>query len=187
MARVRLSAFRGNGGLYEPGNGLHYLIECWPLDLSVNDLNPNGFDIDIYPHARKSCDKFSNLKSASYLPYVMAARYAMENKLDDCLVLNTYDRIADSTIANIFLIKDETLITPSLTEGCVNGVMRRWMIERFKVEETGLAIEDILSADGLFLTNAIYGLRWVKQFREKTYSNLQAAKIHAVLRNSIRV
>ncbi|MGZ8559798.1 MAG: aminotransferase class IV, partial [Chitinophagaceae bacterium] len=129
-ARVRLSVFRGNGGLYEGSNELQYVIECWPVNDPVNHLNDNGFVIDIYPHARKSCDKFSNIKSANYLPYAMAARYAKENKLNECLVLNTHDRIADGTLTNIFLIKDKKIVTPSLSEGCVGGVMRRYLVEK---------------------------------------------------------
>ncbi len=178
LGRVRLSVFRGNGAIYEGNNDLQYAIECWPVDESINQLNENGFIIDVYPDARKSCDKFSNIKSANYLPYVMAARYAKENKLNDCLVLNMYDRIADGTIANIFLVKDKKIITPPLSEGCVSGVMRRWLMEQYEVKEIALTIEDVLSADELFLTNAMYGIRWVKQFHHKTYSNLKAAKMH---------
>lgn len=185
LTRVRLSVFRGNGGLYEGNNVLQYSIECWPVNESVNQLNGNGFVIDVYPDARKTCDKFSNIKSANYLPYVMAARYAKENQLNDCLVLNTHERIADGTIANIFLIKDEKMITPALSEGCVKGVMRRWLIERYKVEEAVLTIDDVLSADELFLTNAMYGIRWVKQFRNKTYSNLKTSEIHTELVKTI--
>lgn len=177
LGRVRVSVFRGNGGIYED-NDLQYVIECWPVDESINQLNENGFVIDVYPDARKSCDKFSNIKSSNYLPYVMAARYAKENKLNDCLVLNMYDRIADGTIANIFLIKDKKISTPSLTEGCVNGIMRRYLMEQYEVKEIVLTIEDVLSADELFLTNAMYGIRWVKQFRHKTYRNLKTAKMH---------
>ena len=185
LTRVRLSVFRGNGGIYEGNNDLQYVIESWPVNESINQLNENGFVIDIYPDAKKSCDKFSNIKSANYLPYVMAARYAKENKLDECLVLNTYDRIADGTIANIFLVRDEEIMTPALSEGCVNGVMRRWLMERYKVKETFLSIDDILSANELFFTNAMYGLRWVKQFRDKMYHNRAASKIHNELVKAI--
>ena len=148
-------------------------------------LNENGLVIDIFPDARKSCDKFSNLKSANYLPYAMAARYAKENKLNECLVLNVHERIADATIANIFLIKGDRLITPSLNEGCVNGVMRRYLIANIKVEEGEIAETDIQDADEVFLTNAISGIRWVKNFREKSYSNLQSRKIYKDLIQTI--
>ena len=87
-ARVRLSVSRGNGGLYDGDNFFQYIIESWPLDMLTDQLNENGLVIDIYPDARKSCDAFSNLKSANFLPYSMAALYAKENKLNDCLVVN---------------------------------------------------------------------------------------------------
>src|ERR1043165_7319551 len=99
-ARIRLSVSRGNGGLYDGDNSFHYCIESWPLDMTIDQLNENGLIIDIFPDARKSCDSFSNLKTANYLSSVMAAQYAKENKLNDCLILNVYERICDATIAN---------------------------------------------------------------------------------------
>ena len=178
LARVRLSVFRGNGGIFESLDDFQYSIECWPLSESINQLNENGLVVDIFPDARKSCDKFSNLKSANYLPYTMAARYAKENKLNECLVLNVHERIADATIANIFLIKDGKLITPPLSEGCVDGIMRRYLIGKIKVEEKEISENDLKETDEIFLTNAISGIRWVKSFRNKSYSNPQTKKIY---------
>ena len=183
FARVRLSVFRGNGGLYDEDKALQYMIECWPLNESVNKLNENGLLIDIYPEAEKSCDKFSNLKSANFQPYSMAALFAKENKLNDCLVLNTSGGIADSTIANLFLIKVETIITPSLEEGCINGVMRRHLLSEFqiaglKTQEIAISVSDIKTANEVFLTNAINGIRWVRQFRGATYTNVKTVEIY---------
>jgi branched-chain amino acid aminotransferase len=185
LARVRLSVFRGNGGIFETLDDFQYSIECWPLNESINQLNENGLMIGIFPHARKSCDMFSNIKSANCLPYVMAARYAKDNKLNECLVLNVHERIADATIANIFLIKDEKLTTPPLSDGCVNGVMRRYLIEKIKVEEGEISENDLQEADEVFLTNAISGMRWVKSFRNKNYPNLRAKKIYQELIQTI--
>jgi branched-chain amino acid aminotransferase len=183
LARVRLSVFRGNGGLYDEDKTLQYIIECWPLNESVTKLNANGLVIDVYPDAEKSCDKFSNLKSANFLPYSMAAQYARENKLNDCLVLNNSGGIADSTIANLFIIKNEIILTPGLEEGCVSGVMRRYLIEKlqtsgYELREEALTVSNLKAADEIFLTNAINGIRWVKQFRDTMYTNNHAAQIY---------
>lgn len=183
LARVRLSVFRGNGGLYDEDKGLQYLIECWPLTESVSKLNENGLVIDVFPGAEKSCDKFSNLKSANFLPYSMAALYAKEKKLNDCLVLNTTGGIADSTIANLFIIKNAIVITPGLEEGCVNGVMRQYLLQKMQaadcaVQEATLSVNDILVADEVFLTNAIHGIRWVRQFRDMSYGNVKTVEIY---------
>jgi len=76
LARVRLAVSRGEGSLNDCDDKLQYTIECVPAEENVNRLNENGFIIDIYPDAVKSWDKFSKLKSTSYLHYVMAARFA---------------------------------------------------------------------------------------------------------------
>ena len=183
LARVRLSVFRGNGGLYDEDKTMQYVIESWPIDKAVNGFNENGLVIDIYPDAAKSCDKFSNLKSANFLPYSLAALYAKENKLNDCLLLNVSGGIADSTIANVFIIKDGIISTPGLQEGCVNGVMRRYLVEKmqnagYKIQQTAVSINDLKNADEVFLTNAINGIRWVREFRDKIYTNVTTEEIY---------
>ena len=182
-ARVRLSISRGNGGLYDADRKLNYLIECWPLNESFNHLNENGLVIGVYDGARKNCDTFSNLKSANFLPYSMAAIYAKDNQLNDCLVLNTHDQICDSTIANLFWIKDDILFTPPLTEGCVDGVMRKYLLNELakngmKVQQEPVSPTDLEPADEIFLTNAITGLRWVKNFRDHSFVNKRSSEIY---------
>lgn len=176
LARIRLMVFRGDGGLYEPGP-LHtnYLMQSWALNESYQEINTNGLVLDIFPDARKSTDRFSNLKSANYLPYILAALYARKNRLNDCLLLNTHERITDSTIANLFISIDGKFITPPLTEGCVAGVMRRYLLEKmpdwgFAVEEAPISVADIEKADHAFLTNAVSGIRWIASIGEKKFT-----------------
>ncbi len=190
FVRIRLMIIRGNGGIFDPENLFpNYIIESWTLG-ATNDLNVNGLVIDLLPGAKKSCDNFSNLKSNNYLPYIMAGMYAKENKLNDCIVLNSFDRICDTAIANIFIVKGTEIFTPPLTEGCVAGIMRRWMLEKFdlenfKVTEKMLTVDDLLEADECFLTNSIYYLRWVKNFRDKIYTNNSAQKIYSHILQTI--
>jgi branched-chain amino acid aminotransferase len=181
-ARVRLAVFRGNGGLYDPvDHKPNLLIQVWPLPEGL-EFNENGLVLGVYPDIRKSCDRFSNLKSANYLPYVMAAIHAKKQHFNDSLVLNTHGRVCDASISNVFCLKNGIICTPSLNEGCVAGVMRRYLLARmfetgYKVLETELSVEDLLEADEIFLTNAISGIRWVKQFGHRTYSNHVSAKL----------
>jgi len=184
-ARIRLSVSRGNGGLYDCDNKFSYLIECWPLE--QKGFNENGLIIDVYPDARKSIDVFSNLKSANYLPYVIAAIWAKENKLNDALILNQHERICDSTIANVFWVKDNKIFTPPLNEGCVAGVMRKKILELVAwnsdhgMQEAVLTQDILLQADEVFLTNATTGIRWVKECQGKIYKNTISSKIFTEL------
>jgi len=183
LARIRLSVFRGHGGPYDNDGNTGWLIECRTADTSVNQMNKKGLVIDIFTGLQKTCDGFSNLKSANFLPYTMAAQYAKAQKLDDCLVGNIKGQVADATIANVFLVKNKLVITPALTEGCVNGVMRRYLVEKLKnsdleIREGVVTKNDLETFDEVFLTNAMYGMRWVKQFRDKKYGNVQTLKIY---------
>ena len=48
------------------------------------------------------------------------------------------------------------------------------------ITESSVSIQDLLEADEIFLTNAVQGVRWVRQFRERTYSNKLARDIFQV-------
>lgn len=169
LARIRLMAFRGNGGPFDPENNkANYLIQSWALSDVYTRLNENGLVIGIYPEARKSTDIFSRLKSANYLPYLMAARYAKEKGWNEALVLNTENRIADASIANLFFVKNEVIYTPPLEEGPVAGVMRQYLVDHlpewgYPLVECPVHEKDLLEADSIFLTNAVSGIRWVKE------------------------
>lgn len=186
LGRIRLTFFRNDGGLYDTISlQPNILIQSFSLNESVSTLNENGLVIDVYPTAQKSCDIFSTIKSNNYLQYAMAALWAKENKLNDALLLNCNNNIADSTIANIFIIKNTVIKTPRLTDGCIDGVSRKHIINclqnKMTIEESSITIDDILTADEVFLTNAIKGISWVRNFRDKMYSNFQTQKIYRII------
>jgi len=188
-ARVRLMVFRGDGGLYDSKNDLpNYIIQTWDVECKP-ELNSNGIIIDIYNDAKKSCDIFSNIKNNNFLPYTMAALFAQKIKANDCILLNNYDRICDTTIANIFIIKDGIIYTPSLSEGCIAGVTRRFILEGlgqyFKIIEKPCTVEELQNADEVFLSNSIKGIRWVRHFKNIEYTNILIKDIHALYTKTI--
>lgn len=186
-ARIRIAVFRGDGGLYDAVNHIpNYLIQTRALPEDSITWNSNGLILGIYTDIKKSPDILSNLKHNNFLPYSMAALHAKEQKWNDAVLLNTHNRICDSTIANIFLIKHGVIYTPALSEGCIAGVMRKHIIKEltafdYQVEETELTVDDLLSAEEVFLTNSIYNMRWVQHIGDKTLTNALTAKINATI------
>lgn len=176
-ARIRLAVFRGNGGVFDPENHFpNTIIQSISLPDEGFMLNENGLVTGIYSTATKNADVFANLKSNNYLPYTMAALYSKQQQWNEALLLNNAGRICDATIANVFIVKKDKIFTPALTEGCVAGVMRRWLIEQlpsagYVIEKTQITVGDILQADEMFLTNAIKGIRWVQQCDKSKYNN----------------
>ena len=183
-ARIRITVFRGDGGLYDDINHIpDYIIQTWPLSGDIGKWNSNGLVLGIYIDSKKSCDILSNLKHNNFLPYVMAALHSKNKKWNDAVLLNTAGRLCDTTIANIFLIKEGIIYTPALDEGCIAGIMRKTILHylaanNFKVNETRISVEDLLNADEVFLTNSIYNIRWVQSIRDKNYTNVLTQKIY---------
>ncbi|MEP6711263.1 MAG: aminotransferase class IV [Ferruginibacter sp.] len=182
-ARIRLSIFRGNGGLYDVKNNFpNFIIQSWNLSEENNILNSNGLQLCIYRDALKTCDAFSNLKHNNYLPYFMGALFAKTKQCNDAIILNNHYRICDSTIANIFTVKDNVICTPHLKEGCVAGIMRKFLFQQlpllgYQFKEAQINEADLLSADEVFLSNSIYNIRWVAAIDNQTYTNTFTSKI----------
>ncbi len=183
-ARIRITVFRGNGGLYDPENNLpNLLVQSWPLQPGSNRLNEKGLLAAIYPDARKTADRFSHIKSNNYLCYVMGARWAQQQQLDEALILNAYGRVADATIASVFIVHNGIVKTPSLAEGGVGGVMRQHLLQAMRsdgiaVEETCIEPAILPEVAEIFLTNAISGIRWVKSLGTASYQHKTAAFLY---------
>lgn len=186
-ARIRLSVIRGDSGLYDAKNHTPlYIIQSWSIETDQSTLNENGLQLCIYDEAKKMADDFSHIKHNNYLPYFMGALFAKEKQCNDAIVLNNHNRICDSTIANIFILKEDIIYTPSLSEGCVAGVMRKSIIQSlpnagYTVKETEITKDFLLEADEVFLSNSIFNIRWVAAIEGKKYSNNITRKIFDTL------
>ncbi|MFY8128913.1 MAG: aminotransferase class IV [Chitinophagaceae bacterium] len=183
LARVRLTFFRGDGGLYDAENyNPNYVIQSYQLTQTLTELNTNGLVMGFYKDGIKPVDSFCNIKNNSFLPYTMAALWAKENKLNDAIVLNSNNTIADTTIANIFIVKNNEIFTPKLEDACIAGVTRNFLIKNVpSIQQKSINEQDMLTADEVFVTNAIRGIQWVKQVANSTYAlgskTLECAKL----------
>ncbi|HEV7331658.1 MAG TPA: aminotransferase class IV [Flavisolibacter sp.] len=175
-ARIRLAVYRQDNGT------AGYSIEATLLPETVNQWQEEGQEIALYPFARKSMDAFANLKSANFLPYVLAQQYASEKNVDDAIVLNAKNFLCDTSRANIFLVRGKNIYTPALHQGCVNGVMRRVVLEEckklgYRLYQDEVEESQLLAADEVFLSNAIQVIRWVSHYKTAVYDCTQSRKI----------
>lgn len=176
--RVRLTVFRQNGGLYTPlNNQSNFIIESSPLKDDYYVLNTKGLFIDFYEELHKPINKLSNLKSTNAQIYTQAGLYKTKNKLDECILLNTNHSICESISSNLFFVMGNKLLTPSLSCGCVDGVMRRKIIEiadffKYETIEHDSIEKDVFEyCDEAFLSNAIRGVQWIIGFGKRRFYN----------------
>jgi branched-chain amino acid aminotransferase len=186
-ARIRLTVFRDDGGLYTPDtNSISWLMESDSVATEKFSLEPKGLTIDIYDDIHKPVNQLSNLKTTNALIYVLAGIHKKENKLDECFILNQFGRITESISSNIFIVKEKTIITPALTEGCIEGTMRQLIIDiargnGYEIMEKGVLEKYLVEAEEVFLTNAIQGIKWVSAYKDRRYFNFSSRKLIAAL------
>lgn len=118
----------------------------------------------------------SAYKTSNALPYILAALFAKENSFEEVLMLNQEGNVAEGFGSNVFFVKNKTLVTPSVSSGCVSGVMRQIVIElaqiaKIDIKEMDTPLSILRDADEVFYTNAIQGIKWVENFEHYTYSN----------------
>ncbi len=179
LCRVRLQYFAGGGGLYganavKPG----FIIECFELNEEAIAFNENGLTLGVAEGLAKSKDMLSNVKSCNALIYAMGARQAKAEKCNDMLLRNTAGNLIETTLANVFWIKNDIVYTPPLTDGCIAGVMRRHIMNRLPTVEESLTDQRLQTADEVFVTNAVKGIKWVKSVNDYFYSADRVKKLH---------
>jgi branched-chain amino acid aminotransferase len=175
--RLRLTVFRDAEGLYTPTqNKMAYCLEIQPVDEPRYFLNERGLIMDTYTELPKPLNWLSNIKTCNSLIYVMAGIYKQQNKLDDVFLINQNRYLCEANSSNIFVWYQNHLYTPALSEGCVEGVMRRVVIQlaldnNLPVTEAQINPEILNQADEVFLTNATKGIQWVMGYGVKRYFN----------------
>jgi branched-chain amino acid aminotransferase len=191
-ARCRLTIYRNDGGMYAPEeNTASFILEINPLEEQNYLLNSKGYAIDLFNDFRKPQNALSSIKSANSIVYVMAGIHKKQQQLDECILLNDKSHIIETISSNIFAVKNGVLYTPPVSDGCVDGVMRKKIIEiaqtnKIAVYEISIMQNVLLGADELFLTNTIQGIRWVVAYKQKRYFNNTSKKLTDELNKLVR-
>jgi len=154
-------------------NNTHFFIEAEAIDQHQYILNATGLYIGVYKDNFLPKNGLGSLKTNNRLINILASIYANENNYDDCILMNESKNLVESISGNMFIVKDGLIKTPSLEEGCVDGVIRKILINQslFNVTEQAVSFSDILNANELFLTNVISGVKWIRGINNAIYSN----------------
>jgi branched-subunit amino acid aminotransferase/4-amino-4-deoxychorismate lyase len=115
-----------------------------------------SFEVTISDHTYRPL--FCGLKTANYWFNTAMLAEARGQKFDEALLFNEFAELVSACCANVFVVRDGRIATPSRSSGARAGVIREWVIARRKVEERRLRREDVVNADEIFLTNSWLGV-----------------------------
>lgn len=193
-ARVRLMVFRNAGGLYLPAtNEVSYCIEAEVLATPFYVLDEGPYEVELFKDFYINADMTSNLKTNNKIINVVGSVFAKENDYENCILLNHNKQVVEFLNGNIFLVKGQIIITPSLKDGCLDGIVRKKLIEllgkleAYEIRETSISPFDLQKADELFLTNSITGIRSISKYRKKNFSNRVAKDLIGKLNAAARL
>ena len=154
---LRLTASRGTcerGLLPPPQNEPCLAITIAPVPASKGEANA----IIATSFRRDELSPLSRCKTLSYLGNIVARQEAESHGANEALLLNTQKRLAEATIANLFLVVGNRIFTPPVTDGALPGTIRGEILAKFGAEEKELPITTLGQASESFLTNSL-GIR----------------------------
>jgi branched-chain amino acid aminotransferase len=191
-ARIRLHVFRSGAGLYAPQtSAAEFIISAEPLNEFKFSVNDRGWKAGIFEDHCKHHSPLSAHKSPTHIIYVLASMHAQAKGWDACLILNPQSHIIESETSNVFMMKGSTFITPAVKEGCIDGVMRKLIIELIEkdggnVLEKSIKPIDLETADEIFLTNSIRGVQWIGAIGPKRYYSKHTRKLIRALNDHLK-
>lgn len=192
--RVRFTVFRNEGGFYLPtDNSVSYIIQATEIESSKYQFSKKSFEVDLYKDFVVPKQLLSTLKTASKITHVTASIFAKENHLDSTLLINEDKNVIEAANGNLFMLMGNKLITPPISEGCLNGIMRKQLIklakqiESIEVIEATISPFDLQKADELFITNVIVGIQPITKYRKREFGFMLSIQLLAKLNSLIEV
>lgn len=191
-ARIRFTVFRNQGGYYLPETReISYLIQAKSL-IDKNYIFRNElYEVELYKDFFVAKQLLSTLKTTNKMLQITGSIFASENGYQNCLLLNNEKNIVEALNGNIFMKTGNQLKTPPLSEGCLNGIMRKQVLrlvskkENLEVSEAIISPFDLQKADELFITNIISGIQPITKYRKKEFETSTSKLLTELLNQEI--
>jgi len=124
-----------------------------------NNVYDKGFKIKLSKIKRNQFSVLPYIKSNNYMENYIERKIALENGYDEILFLNIDNKVCEGAISNIFYIKNNIIYTPKVECGLLPGIVRKKIIKLVKdlgciLIEDKFSLDEVLSADEVFLTNS---------------------------------
>lgn len=146
-----------------------------------------GISLHLLSYPRNEHSPLCSIKSTNYLENILAKAEAARHSCAEGVWLNTQGYLAEGTMSNLFFVKDKILFTPALSSGCLPGTRREIVLElaaaqEIPSQEGAYTLNDLLSADEIFMTNSLMGIMPVCQIRHSRFSVAPPGSRHSVMR-----
>ena len=186
--RIRFSVFRNAEGFYHPtSNNVQFIITCSELTSDTYVISSTTYEVELFKDFYVSKHLLATLKTNNKMINVVASIFAKENNFQNCLLINEDKNVVEATNGTIFMKMGNQIITPPISDGCLNGIMRKQVIaivakmEGIEMIEKSISPFDLQKADELFISNVITGIQPITKYRKKEFTSEVAKEITGLL------
>ena len=174
---IKIIITRGSGGRGYSAQGLNAptrIVSLHPLPEAISLYRQKGINIQYCQSQLSHHPQLSGFKHLNCLEQVLA-RSELANDCQEGIVSDIQGNIIEGTMSNLFLIIGDSVITPLLTQCGIKGIMRAYIFDLLNKKniiliEREVSMKDVNKADGIFFTNSVIGLWFVKTFNGKSFS-----------------
>ena len=192
--RVRFSVFRDSAGFYLPAsNNVQFVIVAVPFEDTLYKIEKFTYEVELFKDFFIPKQLLSTLKTNNKMLQITGSIFAKENGYDNCLVFNDEKNIVEALQSNIFMKTGHEIVTPPISDGCLNGIMRKQVLEILSkiegvvVKEASISPFDLQKADELFLTNVAQGIQPITKYRKKEYNIDFSTELLIKLNSKVRL
>ena len=164
-ARLRMEALRTRNG-------------AWTLEAAARpcgETGPTQQPARLRVETWQSAPPLAGHKTLSRMAWDLARKRAIDQGFDDALLVDAGGRLLETSTANVWIVHDGVVRTPRAPSHCLPGVMRQWLLDN--LETIGLTVEvgdvttaDLGSAEEIWLSNAVVGVRRVASVRDREWT-----------------
>ena len=194
--QIKFTVFRNSQADFSKSdNSISYFITSNTLTNPFFILNEGAYEVELFKDFYKNSSMLSNLDTNNKVLNVVGAIYAQENDYQDCLLLNERKQVIEALNGNLFVVKGNQIKTAPLTDGCINSILRKKLIDivskinDFEFLEDSISPFELQKADELFIINNIDGIISISKYRKKDFVNTTAknliGKLNAAARMSL--
>ncbi len=138
-------------------------------DIPYNDSHyEEGFSLNVSTILKNETSTLPFHKWTGYLENIFIREEAIKKGFNDSILINTKGFISETSTANIFFIKNNSIHTPSISSGILNGIIRNWIISNYTVIEGNYTLNDLITSDGVFITNSLVGIIKINKINTST-------------------
>ncbi|NND63212.1 MAG: aminotransferase class IV [Flavobacteriaceae bacterium] len=192
--RLKLIVWRSWGGKYTPtSHEVEYAIFAEMLEEPFYLISEDPYEVELFKDHFVTSGLLSTLKSNNKSINVLGSVFAKENDYQNCLLLNEKKQVVEALNGNLFLVNGYKIKTPPLSDGCLNGILRKQLINiigqlpDYVLEEESISPFELQKADEMFITNTIVGIQPVTKYRKKEYTTSVAKELLSKLNVKARL